>query len=79
MLRLSKKEISILRFIRNSRHKTTIEEIARSLNFLHSEVEVFVEGMVQQKLLNMARGSVPEENAYYTNPEMREQIYDLIG
>ena len=79
MLKLSKKEVSILRFIRNSRHKTTIDEITKGLNFLKSEVEVLVEGMVQQKLLNVALGTIPAENAYYTNPEKREQIYELIG
>ena len=79
MLKLSKKEIRILWFIRSSRHKTTIAEIARGLGYTDAEVEVFVEGMVGQKLLNRAQGSSPSENAYYTNPEKREEIFDLIG
>ena len=79
MLKLSKKEIRVLWFIRNSRHKTTIAEIARGLGYTAAEVEVFVEGMVGQKLLNQAQGSSPIENAYYTNPAKREEIFDLLG
>jgi len=79
MLKLSSKEVKILRFIRSSRHKTTIREIATALTLLESEVAVFVQGMVQQELLNKVEGSTASENAYYTNPEKREQIYELIG
>jgi hypothetical protein len=79
MLKLSEKEVNILRFVRRSRHRTTIQEIANGLGFAPSEVEVFVQGMVQQQLLNETFGSTPVENAYYTNPEKREQIYELIG
>jgi DNA-binding MarR family transcriptional regulator len=79
MLKLSKKEIDILRFIRSSRHKTTVHDIASTMGLTTSEVEVFVEGMVGKQLLNVATGSSSEEKAYYTNPEKREEIYDLIG
>jgi len=79
MLRLSQKEVKILRFVRNSRHKTTVQEIADGVSLPGDEVEVFVQGMVQQKLLNEVHGATPSENSYYTNPENREQIYDLIG
>ncbi len=79
MLKLSKKEIDILRFIRSSRHKTTVQEIAGSLGYTTSEVEAFVQGMVSNELLNAAPGSSTSEKAYYTNPEKREEIYDLIG
>ena len=79
MLQLSQKEVHILRSIRRSRHKTTIREIAATLTLAESEVEVFVQGLVQQKLLNEVQGSTASENAYYTNPERREQIYELIG
>ena len=79
MLKLSKKEIDILRFVRSSRHKTTVQEIASSLGLTTSEVETFVEGMVGMKLLNVAPGSPANEKSYYTNPEKREEIYDLIG
>ena len=79
MLQLSQKEVRILKFVRNSRHKTTIQEIADGVGIVKNEVEVFVQGMVQQKLLNEVHGSSPTENSYYTNPEKREQIYDLIG
>ena len=79
MLHLSQKEVSILRSVRRSRHKITIHEIANTIELSESEVEVFVRGMVGQKLLNEVPGSTPAENAYYTNPEKREQIYDLIG
>jgi DNA-binding MarR family transcriptional regulator len=79
MLKLSKKEIEILRFVRSSRHKTTVQEIAAALGLTTSEVETFVQGMVSRKLLNVAPGSPSEEKAYYTNPEKREEIYDLIG
>ena len=79
MLKLSNKETRILWFIRNSRHKTTVAEIASGLGYKAAEVEVFVEGMVGKKLLNQAQGTSPTENAYYTNPEKREEIFDLIG
>src|SRR5574341_1668379 len=42
MIRLSKKEIEILRFIRMSRHKTTAAEIASGLQIPRTEAEVFV-------------------------------------
>jgi DNA-binding MarR family transcriptional regulator len=79
MLKLSKKEIDILRFIRSSRHKTTVPEIAKTLGYTTSEVETFVQGMVERKLLNVAPGSAEADVAYYTNPEKREEIYELIG
>jgi hypothetical protein len=79
MLKLSEKEIKILRFVRSSRHKTTMREIAQGLDEPEEEIEVFVQGMVGQQLLNKVEGATPSENAYYTNPEKREQIYDLIG
>jgi DNA-binding IclR family transcriptional regulator len=79
MFRLSQKETEILRFIRTSRHKTTVHEIARGLNLAPSEVEVFVKGMLKQKLLNLAPGLRPSDDAYYTNPERREEIYELLG
>lgn len=79
MFRLNQKEIEILRFIRTSRHKTTVHEIARGLNLAPSEVEVFVKGMLNQKLLNLAPGLRPSDDAYYTNPERREEIYELLG
>ena len=79
MVRLSEKEVVILRFIRRSRHKTTAAEIALGLHISRNEVEAFVQGMVNRKLLNVARGTPPYEDAYYTNPEMREEIFALIG
>lgn len=79
MVRLSKKEIDILRFIRRSRHKTTAAEIAQGLQITQKEAEVFVQGMVDRKLINVAGGSLPSDDAYYTNPEMREEIFALIG
>ena len=79
MLQLSQKEVKILKFVRSSRHKTTIQEIADGVGLAGNEVEIFVQGMVQQKLLNEVHGSSPAENSYYTNPEKREQIFDLIG
>ena len=79
MVKLSKKEIDILKFVRRSRHKTTVQEIASALGLTTTEVEAFVEGMVGTKLLNVAPGSSSSEKFYYTNPEKREEIYDLIG
>lgn len=79
MLKLSKKEIDILRFVRSSRHKTTVAEIAGTLGFTTSEVETFVQGLVGKKLLNPVPGTAGAEDAYYTNPEKREEIYELIG
>ena len=79
MLKLSKKEIDILRFVRSSRHKTTVQEIAGTLGYTTAEVQTFVQGLVSSKLLNMVPGTANEEPAYYTNPEKREEIYDLIG
>jgi DNA-binding IclR family transcriptional regulator len=70
--------MDILRFIRRSRHKTTIDEIARGLNLPAKEVEVFVSGLVHQKLLNAARGMAPGGDSYYTNPERREEIFELL-
>ena len=79
MFQISQKETEILRFIRSSRHKTTVHEIARGLNLSPLEVEVFVKGLLSQKLLNVAPGMKPSEDAYYTNPERREEIYELLG
>ncbi len=79
MMKLGKKEVSILKFIRRSRHKATIQEIADGLGYSFREVGIFIEEMVNIKLLNHAIGPSPAEDAYYTNPEKREEIYDLIG
>jgi DNA-binding CsgD family transcriptional regulator len=79
MFKLSQKETEILRFIRSSRHKTTIQEIARGLNLSPNEVQIFVQGMLNQKLLNLAPGTKTSDDAYYTNPERREEIYELLG
>jgi DNA-binding IclR family transcriptional regulator len=79
MFRLSQKETDILRFIRSSRHKATVQEIARGLNLSPKEVQTFVQGMLNQKLLNLAPGTRPSDDAYYTNPERREEIYELLG
>jgi len=79
MVHLSKMETEILRFIRTSRHKTTVDEIARALALPDAEVEVFVRGMVGQKLINVASGSAGSADSFYTNPEKREEIYDLLG
>jgi len=49
MLKLSQKEIRILRFIRGSRHKTTIREIAEGLAATEEEIKVFVHGMVETR------------------------------
>jgi DNA-binding MarR family transcriptional regulator len=78
-MHLSQKEMDILRFIRRSRHKTTAAEIAKALQLTPKEVEVFVKGMVVSKLINVASGTASSPDAYYTNPEMREEIFDLIG
>jgi predicted transcriptional regulator len=79
MFKLSQKETEILRFIRSSRHKTTVQEIARGLNLSPNEVQVFVQGLLGQKLLNLAPGTKASDDAYYTNPERREEIYELLG
>jgi predicted transcriptional regulator len=79
MLKLSQKEVKILKFVRSSRHKTTVREIADGIELSADEVQVFVQGMVQKELLNEVRGSTAAEKSYYTNPEKREEIYDLIG
>jgi DNA-binding MarR family transcriptional regulator len=76
---LTPKEIDILRFIRTQRHKTTVNEIARGLNFSPQEVEVFVSGMMKQDLIKVVQGQKPSEDGYYTNPEKREKIYELLG
>jgi DNA-binding IclR family transcriptional regulator len=78
MLHLSSKEIDILRFIRRSRHKTTIKEIADGLSLPAGEVETFVAAMVNLKLINTARGVTGGDDSYYTNPERREEIYELL-
>jgi len=78
MLHLSSKEIDILRFIRRSRHKTTIKEISDALQLPAGEVETFVAGMVNLKLINTARGATAGDDSYYTNPERREEIYELL-
>ncbi len=79
MEQLSQKEMDILRFIRNQRHKTTVEEIARGLNLSPPDVEAFVSGMLAQKLLKVVPGQRRSDDGYYTNPEAREKIYDLLG
>jgi hypothetical protein len=79
MLRLSARELEILRYIRRARHKTTVEEIARGLKMPPQEVEQFVSGMVHHKLINVVSGAFPAEDSYYTNPEKREEIYELLG
>jgi DNA-binding IclR family transcriptional regulator len=79
MEQLSQKEIDILRFIRTQRHKTTIQEIARGLNLAPSEVQVFVSGMLSSNLLKVVPGQRSADDGYYTNPEERERIYDLLG
>jgi DNA-binding MarR family transcriptional regulator len=77
--KLSKKEKDILRFIRSERHKTTIQEISHALNLTPSEVEVFVQGMLAQDLLRVVPGRTTPEDGYYTNPEHREKIFELLG
>jgi DNA-binding MarR family transcriptional regulator len=79
MKQLSQKEVDILRFIRNQRHKTTVEEIARGLNLSPPDVEVFVSGMLAEDLLKVVPGQRHSDDGYYTNPEAREKIYDLLG
>jgi len=79
MVQLSKKETEILRFIRTARHKTTVDEISRALALPDAEVEVFIRGMVGQKLINVASGTSGLADSFYTNPEKREEIYDLLG
>jgi len=79
MEKLSKKEIDILRFIRTQRHKTTVNEISRSLQLPPTEVDVFVKGMLGRDLIKVVPGNTPSEDAYYTNPEFREKIFELLG
>ncbi len=79
MFKISQIETDILQFVRSSRHKTTVKEIARGLNRSPGEVEVFVQGLLNQKLLNLAPGTRSADDAYYTNPERREEIYELLG
>jgi DNA-binding MarR family transcriptional regulator len=79
MEQLSQKEVDILRFIRNQRHKTTVEEIAKGLNLSPPDVEVFVNGMLARDLLKVVPGQRRSDDGYYTNPEAREKIYDLLG
>ncbi len=79
MEELSQKEIEILRFIRSQRHKATVEEIARGLNFSPHDVEVFVLGMLARDFLKVVSGQRRSDDGYYTNPEAREKIYELIG
>ena len=76
---LSDKELEILRFIRNARHKQTVREIAKGLNLSPDEVEVFARGMMQKGLVKVVPGSSPAEDGFYTNPEKREEIYNLLG
>lgn len=76
---LSHKELEILRFIRTQRHKTSASEIAHGLNFPESEVRVFIEGMLQRGLIKVVHGSTPLDDGYYTNPEHREKIFELLG
>jgi hypothetical protein len=56
-----------------------VREIASGLQLPENEVEVFVMGMVGQKLINVASGVAGAKDSYYTNPEKREEIYDLLG
>lgn len=78
-MQFSEKEISILRYVRRSRHKITAQEIARGLDLDPKDVEVFVRGLVGAKLLNVAPGTSLEEDSFYTNPERREEIFGLVG
>lgn len=79
MDQLSEKELEILRFIRTQRHKTTVAEIAGGLNISPDEVTVFVQGMLHRNLIKVVHGSTPTEDGYYTNPEHREKIFELLG
>ena len=79
MHKLSDKEIEILRFIRTARHKTTVREISRGLNLAPSDVDTFVRGMMTLDLIKVVHGTSPAEDGFYTNPEKREEIYDLLG
>ena len=76
---MSEKEMEILRYIRTARHKTTIREISHDLNLSPGEVEVFVHGMVSRNLIKVVHGTSPTEDGFYTNPEKREEIYELLG
>jgi hypothetical protein len=42
-------------------------------------VEVFVEGMLSRDFLKVVPGPRRSEDGYYTNPEAREKIYELLG
>jgi DNA-binding Lrp family transcriptional regulator len=79
MDQLSEKEMEILRYIRTARHKTTIGEISHGLNLSPDEVDVFVRGMMGRNLIRVVHGSSPSDDGYYTNPEKREEIYELLG
>lgn len=79
MDQLSEKEMEILRYIRAARHKTTIGEISHGLNLSPDEVEVFVRGMMGRSLIKVVHGTSPSDDGYYTNPEKREEIYELLG
>ena len=79
MDQLSEKELEILRYIRTARHKSTVREIAHGLNLSPDEVEVFVQGMIDRDLIKVIRGTPSTDDGYYTNPEKREEIYELLG
>lgn len=79
MDQLSNKELEILRYIRKQRHKTTVAEIARELHLPESEVLVFVQGMLHRRLLKVVHGEAHSDDGYYTNPEFREKIFELLG
>lgn len=72
-------EIDVLRFIRRERHKTRIVDIARGLNLPPSQIEAIVRALLSRDLLKVVPGKTADEDGYYTNPEMREKIYELIG
>jgi len=76
---LSKKEKDILRFIRSQRHKTTVREISQGLGLDASEVEIFVHGMLARELIRVVKGKTSSDDGYYTNPEFREKIFELLG
>ena len=79
MDQLSKKEIEILRFIRTARHKTTAGDIARGLNLPENEVEVLASGMAARRLIHRVPGEGTGADSFYTNPEFREKIFELLG
>lgn len=79
MDQLSEKELEILRYIRTARHKSTVREISHDLNLSPDEVQVFVHGMIGRDLIKVIHGSASTDDGYYTNPEKREEIYELLG